>query len=153
MGVSGERIPTPGPSFVSEENVRLPGGTVARAGMSQPSLTDDGWSLAHLWVADDEGVVDAASVLPPGGPPPGAPLVSIGPRFAGALAGLIAEEDGRQLIRLRMLPAADEARPWERPLLCMLAICWDPVRAEVMPRSELAREALRALVTAIEGIR
>jgi hypothetical protein len=120
--------------------------------MSQPSVTEDGWWLTHLWVADDAGVLEAASVLPAGGPPPGTPLASLGPRLAGALAGLIAEEDGRQLIRLRMLPAADEALPWERPLLCMLAIRWDPVRADVMPRPELARELLHAFVMAIEAV-
>ena len=133
--------------------MRLPAGDVARAAMSMPSVTDDGWWLAHVWAADDHGVLDSTQVLAAGGPPPGPPLASIGPRLAGALSGLIAEEDGRQMIRLRMPPAGDESRPWERPLLCMLAIRWDPVRAEVMPRNELARELLRAFVTAIEGIR
>lgn len=155
--MSASRIPTPGPSFVREEPLH-PGRTAgqtplrARAGLSLPSVTDDGWWLAHVWVADNAGVLDATDVLGAAGPPPGAPLASIGPRLAGALAGLIAEEDGRQLIRLRMLPAADESRPWERPLLCMLAIRWDPVRAEVMSRIELARELLRAFVTAVEGL-
>jgi len=155
--VSEARLATPGPSFVPEETIRLRSTTDepiprARAGMSHPSVTDDGWWLTHLWVADDAGVLEATAVLPAGGPPPGPPLASLGPRLAGALAGLIAEEGGRQLIRLRMLPAADEGRPWERPLLCMLAVRWDPVRAEVMPRTELARELLHAFVMAIEGI-
>ncbi len=156
MGVSRARLPAPGPSFAREEPVRLRGGDdQARsllAGMSKPSVTDDGWWLAHLWLADDEGVLDAAEVAPAGGPPPGPPLAAIGPRLAGALSGLIAEEGGRQLIRLRMPEADDRARPWQRPLLCMLAIRWDPVRAEVMSRDELARELLRAFASAIEGI-
>lgn len=156
--MSRARIAPPGPSFVREQTIRLrPAADRSvqrvRAGMSRPSVTDDGWWLTHLWVADDAGVLEASSVLPASGPPPGPPLASLGPRLAGALAGLIAEEDGRQLIRLRMLPAADEGRPWERPLLCMLAVRWDPVRAQVMPRPELARELLHAFVVAIEAVR
>jgi hypothetical protein len=123
-----------------------------RAGMSSPSVTDDGWWLAHLWIADDDGIVEAADVAPAAGPPPGTPLDALGPRVAGALSGLIDQEDGRQLIRLRMPPAPDEARPWERPLLCMLAIRWDPVRAAVMGRNELARELLRGFAAAVEGV-
>jgi hypothetical protein len=115
-------------------------------------VTDDGWWLTHLWVADGDAVVDALDLAPAGGPPPGAPLASIGPRLAGSLSGLIAEEDGRQLIRLRMPAAADESRPWERPLLCMLAIRWDPVRASVMSREQLARELLVGFAAAVEAI-
>jgi len=113
---------------------------------------DDGWWLTHLWVADESGVVDTMAVAPAGGPPPGTPLGAIGPRVAGALSGLIDQEDGRQLIRLRMPPAADESRPWERPLLCMLAVRWDPVRASVMQRNELARELLRGFAAAVEAV-
>jgi hypothetical protein len=113
---------------------------------------DVGWWLTHLWVADDGGVVDALSVAPAAGPPPGTPVTAIGPRLAGALAGLIDQEDERQLIRLRMPPAADESRPWERPLLCMLAIRWDPVRSAVMRKNELARELLRAFAAAVEAV-
>jgi hypothetical protein len=47
---------------------------------------------------------------------------------------------------------ADEARPWERPLLCMLAVKWDPVRAAVMRENELARELLRGFAAAVEGV-
>ena len=122
------------------------------AGLTQPSVMDDGWWLTNLWVADERGVVEAIDVAPAAGPPPGPPLAALGPRVAGALSGLIAEEGGRQLIRLRMPPAADEARPWERPLLCMLAIRWDPVRASVMRRNELARELLRGFAAAVEAL-
>jgi hypothetical protein len=147
----------PGPSFVPEEPVTVRGalGSPDRrllAGMTVPSVMEDGWWLAHIWVADEDGVVQALSVAPTGGPPPGAPLVSIGPRLAGALSGLIGEEDGRQLIRLRMPAAADESRPWERPLLCMIAVRWDPVRASVMSRHELARELLRGFAAAVEAV-
>ena len=110
--------------------------------MTAPSVTDDGWWLAHLWVADARGVVDALELAPVAGPPPGTPIAAMGPRLAGALSGMIAEEDGRQLIRLRMPPAADESRPWQRPMLVMLAIRWDPVRASVMSRNQLAHELI-----------
>jgi hypothetical protein len=151
------RVPTPGPSFVREEEVLLRGpagedGRKLRAGMTQPSVMDDGWWLCHLWLTDEGGVVDALEVAPLAGPPPGTPVQAIGPRLAGALAGLIAQEDDRQLIRLRMPAATDESRPWERPLLCMLAIKWDPVRASVMRPNELARELLRGFAAAVEGV-
>lgn len=150
-------VPTPGPSFVREEEVFLRAADGepdrrARAGMTQPSTMDDGWWLCHLWLADEGGVVQALDVAPLGGPPPGTPVQAIGPRLAGALSGLIAEEDGRQLIRLRMPAAADESRPWARPLLCMLAVKWDPVRASVMRPNELARELLRGFAAAVEGV-
>ena len=127
-------------------------GRRARAGMSAPSVMDDGWWLCHLWLADEDGVVDAVDTAPAAGPPPGTPVQALGPRLAGALSGLIAQEQERQLIRLRMPAAEDEARPWERPLLCMLAVKWDPVRASVMRHNELARELLRGFAAAVEGL-
>ena len=163
-GAGDRRLPLPGPSFVREEPITLrgpvaddapsAGDPAARlsAGMTSPSVMDDGWWLAHLWVADGAGVVEATSIAPAAGPPPGTPVAAIGPRLAGALSGLIDQEDGRQLIRLRMPPAADESRPWERPMLCMLALRWDPVRASVMRKNELARELLRGFAAAVEGV-
>jgi hypothetical protein len=123
-----------------------------RVGLGAPSVTDDGWWLMHLWVADDEGIVEAIEVAPAAGPPPGTPIAALGPRLAGALSGLIAEEGGRQLIRLRMPAAGDEARPWERPLLCMVAIRWDPVRASVMSREQMARELVVGFAAAVEAV-
>lgn len=120
--------------------------------MTAPTATDDGWWLCHVWVADDDGIVEAIDVAPVAGPPPGTPIAALGPRLAGALSGLIAEEDGRQLIRLRMPAAADETRPWERPLLCMLAIRWDPVRASVMTRNQLAHELIVGFAAAVEAL-
>jgi hypothetical protein len=150
----GRRVPSPGPSFVRSEPLRLRGrdggpGAEVRLGMSEPAVMDDGWWLAHLWAEDDAGVVPARLVAPLAGPSPGAPLAVIGPSLAGALAGLLAQEGGRQLIRLRMPPADDEARPWDRPLLLWVAVAWDPVRAAVMRRNELARELLRAFRSAV----
>jgi hypothetical protein len=150
-------LPTPGKSFIGEEEVVLRGPMGGsdrrlRAGMTAPSVMDDGWWLTHLWLADEDGVVPAIDIVPAAGPPPGAPLDALGPRLAGALSGLIGQEQGRQLIRLRMPAAEDESRPWERPMLCMLAISWDPVRASVMRQDELGRELLRGFAAAIEGV-
>jgi hypothetical protein len=156
--VTDPGLTVPGPSFAKEEPVLIGGRAGAgesrdrlSAGLTSPSVTDDGWWLTHLWIAEGATIADATRIAPAAGPPPGTPLDALGPRLAGALSGLIAEEDGRQLIRLRMPPAADEARPWQRPLLCMLAIKWDPVRASVMSRNELARELLRGFAAAAEA--
>ena len=147
-----ERLPVPGISYVKEETVSLRDGEKLRAGMTNPSVMDDDWWLTNLWVGDDGGVVEALAVAPAAGPPPGAPLDELGPRVAGSLSGLIAESGGRQQIRLRMPPAPDESRPWERPLICAVAIQWDPVRAAVMTRNQLARELLRGFAAAVEAL-
>jgi hypothetical protein len=119
--------------------------------MASPSVMEDGWWLTHLWAEDAEGVVDARVIAPVAGPPPGPPLAHLGPSLAGALAGFLDQEDGRQLIRLRMPPAVDEARPWERPLVLMTAVRWDPVRAATLRPNELARELLRAFARSVEA--
>ena len=57
-------IAPPGPSFVTEEPV-LPHGAAGqagrklRAGLTDPSVMDDGWWLTHVWLADDDGIIDA----------------------------------------------------------------------------------------------
>ncbi len=158
--MTAARLPVPGPSYVKEEPVALRGnggaagapGATLSAGMTPPSVLDDGMWLTHLWVADEEGVVSALLAAPAAGPPPGTPLEGLGPRIAGALSGLIAEAGGRQQVRLRMPVADDEARPWERPLVCMVAIRWDPVRAALMKQPELARELLRGFAAAVEAL-
>lgn len=152
------RLPIPGPSFIREETVRLRGaaGGADRSleiGMTSPSIMDDGWWLSTLWAGDADGVVEAIAVAPPAGPPAGPPLQVIGPNLAGALAGLLGQADGRQLIRLRMPPAENEARPWERPLILWVAVSWDPIRATTMRPNELARELLRAFARAVEAAR
>jgi hypothetical protein len=147
------RLPVPGPSFVREEPVSArAGGRSLTAGVAVPSVMDDGWWLTHMWVADGEGVVEASAVAPAAGPPPGTPLEALGPRLAGALSGLIAEDGGRQQIRLRMPPSEDESRPWERPMLFMLAVRWDAVRAMTLSKDELARELLRGFAAAVEAL-
>jgi hypothetical protein len=119
--------------------------------MLRPSVMDDGWWLTTLWVEDDEGVVDARVIAPPSGAPPGAPLQALGPTIAGALMGLLDQEDGRQLIRLRMPPAQDESIPWQRPLLILTALRWDPVRASTMKENALAGELMRAFRNAVDA--
>ncbi len=146
-----ERLPVPGISYVKEESVSLRDGDILRAGMTNPSVMDDWW-LTNLWVGDADGVVEALAVAPAAGPPPGTPLDALGPRVAGSLSGLIAEAGGRQQIRLRMPPPEDESRPWERPLICAVAIQWDPVRAALMTRNQLARELLRGFAAAVEAV-
>jgi hypothetical protein len=118
--------------------------------MTRPQL-EDGWWLFTLWAADDAGVIEASEIAPLGGPPPSLPLHVLGPRLAGGLSGLLAEADGRQLIRLRMPPAADETRPWSRPLVLWVALTWDPVRAATLQPNALARELLRSFAHAVEA--
>jgi hypothetical protein len=122
-----------------------------RVGMTAPSITEDAWWLCTLWAEDDEGVVPASRFAPAAGPRPGPPLLQIGPSLAGGLAGLLAQADGRQLIRLRMPPAEDEARPWARPMILWAAVSWDPVRASTMETEDLANELLRAFARALEA--
>lgn len=149
-----QALRAPGPSFLRPLVVPLrrrptdPERTV-ELGMTRPSTTDDGWWLTHVWAADGGWIVSARDVAPLGGPPPLAPQLVFGPVFAGALAGFVAEEEGRQLVRLRLVPPADEARPWDRPLIAQVAIRWDPVRAATLRPSDLAGEALGAFGRAV----
>jgi len=119
--------------------------------MLKPSITDDGWWLTTLWVEDDDGVVEARSVAPTAGPPPIPPLQVIGPTLSNALMGLLDQADGRQLIRLRMPPADDEAQPWRLPLMMQVAVRWDPVRSSTRRPNELAGELMRAFRQAIDA--
>ena len=64
--------------------------------------------------------------------------------------GFLDQEDGRQLIRLRMAEADDEAEPWRRPLMILTAVRWDPVRASTMRENELVGEMMRAFRRAID---
>ena len=153
--MSDERVPSPGPSFARAEPLRLRGvagdvGAKVRLGMAKPSITEDGWWLTTLWVEDDDGVVEARAVAPTAGPPPTPPLAVIGPTLSGALMGLLDVEHDRQLIRLRMPPADDNAQPWRRPLLLQVAVRWDPVRASTMRTNELAGELMRAFRQAVD---
>jgi len=118
--------------------------------MAKPSIMEDGWWLTTLWAEDDDGVIEARTVAPTAGPPPVPPLAVIGPTLSGALMGLLEEENGRQLIRLRMPPADDEKQPWRRPLMLLVAVRWDPIRASTMRANQLAAELMRAFRQAID---
>ncbi len=146
------RLPPPGPSFVREHEVRI-GERLMRAGMGRPSDAPDSWWLTVLWAVDDDGVVSFADVAPDAGPPPDPPLARLGPALAGALSGLIREEDGRLAIRLAQIAQPeDPLRPWHSPLAVRAAFGWEPARASTMRQNELADTVLAAFRRAIEGL-
>ena len=118
--------------------------------MSKPNKMEDGWWLTTLWAEDDDGIIEARTVAPAAGPPPVPPLQVIGPTLSNALMGLLDQEDGRQLIRMRMAPAEDEAEPWRRPLMILTAVRWDPVRASTMRDNDFVKELMRAFRRAID---
>ena len=147
-----ERLPAPGPSFLREQPVKV-GNLNLKAGMSRPADGPDDWWLAILWVTDAEGVVSFTTVAPSAGPPPDPPLVRLGPAFAGALSGLIREENGRLAIRLSpVAPPEDEARPWRCPLAVRAAFKWEAVRAAGLRPNELAEMVLTAFRHSVEGL-
>ena len=121
--------------------------------MSRPSTTDDGWWLALLWIADDDGVVALRDLAPAAGPPADPPLARLGPSLAGSLSGMILEESGRLSIRLAtVVPADDPARPWRVPAAIRAAFKWEPARAATMRENELAETLLSAFRRSIEGL-
>jgi hypothetical protein len=121
--------------------------------MGRPSTTDDGWWLAVLWVADDDGVVSMRDLAAAAGPPAEPPLTRLGPSLAGALSGLILEEAGRLSIRLAtVVPAADPARPWRVPAAVRAGFKWEPARAAAMRPNELAEAVLAGFRRAVEGL-
>jgi hypothetical protein len=147
-----DRLPPPGPSFLREHEVRV-GDTALRAGMARPSEAPDGWWMALMWVTDDDGVVSFRDVAPTAGPPPDPPLGRLGPAMAGALSGLILEDDGRLQIRVGMLvPPEDPERTWRAPLAVRAAIMFAPARAATMRPNELAETVLAAFGQSIETL-
>ena len=147
-----DRLPHPGPSFLREQEVRI-GGRQLQAGMAKPVDGPDDWWLAVLWVADDEGVVSFREVAPVSGPPPGPPLLQLGPSFAGSLSGLIREEDGRLAIRLvPLVPPEDDARPWRCPLAIRAAFRWEPALVATMRPNQLAEQVLAGFRRSVESL-
>ena len=149
------RLPSPGPSFARAEPIRLKGpagslGPKVRLGMTKPTVMVDDWWVFTLWVEDEGGVLECRTVAPASGPPPTPPLQVFGPTLANSLMGLLAQEDSRQLIRMRMAEAEDEADPWARPLMILTAVRWDPVRRTTMRDNELVAEMMRAFRRAID---
>jgi hypothetical protein len=147
-----DRLPPPGPSFLREHELRVRDQRLL-AGMSRPTTTDDGWWLAILWVADDDGVVAFRDLGPAAGPPADPPLARLGPALAGSLSGMILEEAGRLSIRIAtVVPADDPARPWKVPAAVRAAFKWEPMRAAVMRPNELADAVLAGFRRSIEGL-
>jgi hypothetical protein len=147
-----ERLPHPGPSYLRERAVRI-GDLTASAGMGRPSTTPEGWWLAVLWVADEEGVIPFWMAGPAAGPPPDPPLTRLGPAVAGELSGLIAEEDGRLGIRLGPIaPPDDPTRPWRSPLAVRAAFKFEPARAATMRPNELADAVLDAFANGVQRL-
>jgi hypothetical protein len=148
-----DRLPAPGPSFLREQALETGSGRNLRLGMSKPTMTDDGWWLAILWVTDDDGVVSFVDLAPSGGPRPEPPLVRLGPSVAGALSGMILEDAGRLSIRLATVaPAADPTRPWRVPAAIRAAFRWEPMRAAAMRENELAETVLSAFRRSLEAL-
>lgn len=147
-----DRLPPPGPSFLREHEVRI-GDRTYRAGMARPSEAPDGWWLALLWVADEDGVIAFRDVAPAAGPPPDPPLGRLGPALSGALSGLILEDDGRLQLRVGgLVPPEDPALPWRAPLAVRAAFRFEPARAAAMRPNELAETVLAAFRRAVEGL-
>ena len=147
-----DRLPPPGPSFLREQQLESRG-RLLRLGMSQPTTTDDGWWLALVWIADDDGVVSFVDLAPAAGPRPEPPLARLGPSLAGALSGLILEDAGRLCIRLAtVVPADDPTRPWRVPAAVRAAFKWEPMRAAAMRPNELSETVLAAVRRSVEGL-
>lgn len=151
-GPGDDRLPHPGASFLREHEVRV-GDRALVAGMARPVDGPDGWWLAVLWVADAAGVVSFREVAPAAGPPPEPPLLRLGPALAGALSGMILEEDGRLCIRLVPLrPPGDPARPWRCPLAVRAAFKWEPALLATTRPNQLADQVLAAFRRSVEGL-
>ena len=105
------------------------------------------------WVAEDEGVASFTDVAPSSGPPADPPLARLGPAIAGALSGLIREEDGRLAVRLTPVVAPEDAtRPWRCPLAVRAAFKWEAVRQASLPPAQLAELVLTAFRGSVEGL-
>lgn len=129
------------------------GERVLRAGMGRPVDAPDGWWLALMWVADDEGVVSFRDVAPAAGPPPEPPLARLGPAFSGVLSGLILEDAGRLQIRVApLVPPDDPDRPWRAPLAIRAGFRFEPARAAAMRQNELAETVLAGFCRAVERL-
>jgi hypothetical protein len=121
--------------------------------MARPTIGPEDWWLTVLWVADGNGIADFAAVAPLAGPPPEPPLARLGPALAGALSGLIREENGRLAIRLTpVVPPDDPDRPWRCAIAVRAALKWEPVRQVAMPPNELAATVLDAFAGAVAGL-
>jgi hypothetical protein len=142
------RLAAPGPSYLRE--LEMSPGDFRRVGLSRPQTMADGWWVALLWCEEGGHLPSFSAFSPSPEPPPGSPLLRLGPALAGSLSGLIAEENGRQQLRLRLgQPPVDESRPWEAPLTVLAAFRFEPARVASMRDNELAQTVLAAFRDAI----
>ena len=136
-------LPAPGPSYLRE--LELGPGDRRRCGMNRPQTIADGWWVALLWCEEDGRLLEFRDFSPTPEPPPGSPLLRLGPALAGTLSGLILEEGGRQQLRLRLgQPPADAARPWDAPLPVLAGFRFEPARVATMRDNEIAQTVLSA---------
>ena len=153
-GVSGsaERLPLPGISFIKERPMIIEGrpeGEI-RAGCTPPWELD-GWWFTLFWVQDDDEVVSCREVAPLAGPPPVTPLERYGVLMTNGLGDLLAVEEGRSCLKVRLAgEAADPSEPWRRPLALQVAAKWDSLRVATMTESKVAQAALDAFARAVE---
>jgi hypothetical protein len=150
---TSERLPLPGTSFLKERPIDIEGRAEGeiRAGAAQPSTMPDGWWIALFWVQDSEGVVSCREVAPLAGPPPISPLERYGVLMTNGLGDLLAVEEGRSCLKLRLVgEVADPSEPWRRPLALQVAAKWDLLRIATMSGSKVAEAALDAFARAVE---
>jgi hypothetical protein len=141
------RIPSPGPSFLRE--IELRAGDDRRIGMSQPRIVE-GWWVTLLWCEKNGELLEFNDLAPDYGTPPGSPLLRLGPGLSGTLSGLILEENGRQQLRLRLgRPPQDEGVPWDAPLAVLAGFRFEPARMLAMRDTELALRVLQAFRDAL----
>lgn len=120
--------------------------------MSRPAETD-GWWLAILWVAGDDGLATFGELGPAAGPPPEPPAARLGVGIGGGLSGLIVEDEGRLQIRVApAVPPLEPDRPWRAPAIIRAGFRWEPARAATLRPNELATEVLTAFRRAVEGL-
>src|SRR5688500_1979314 len=132
---------------------RAGGGGRRPAGRPRPRTPGEGWWLAILWVADAGAVVPRRDLAPAAGPPADPPLARLGPSFAGALSGMILEENGRLSIRLAtVVPADDATRPWRVPAAIRAGFKFEPMRAAAMTPNQLADAVLAGFRRSAEGL-
>ncbi|MGA1354562.1 MAG: hypothetical protein ACO32I_07305 [Candidatus Limnocylindrus sp.] len=153
VGDTLERLPLPGTSFLKERPIDIEGradGEI-RAGSAQPSTMPDGWWIALFWVQDSEGVVSCREVAPLAGPPPISPLERYGVLMTNGLGDLLAVEEGRSCLKLRLVgEPTNSSEPWRRPLALQVAAKWDSLRIATMSGSKVAEAALDAFARAVE---
>ncbi|MEY3655215.1 MAG: hypothetical protein RI971_71 [Chloroflexota bacterium] len=153
VGDALERLPLPGTSFLKERPIDIEGradGEI-RAGSAQPSTMPDGWWIALFWVQDSEGVVSCREVAPLAGPPPISPLERYGVLMTNGLGDLLAVEEGRSCLKLRLVgEPTNPSEPWRRPLALQVAAKWDSLRIATMSGSKVAEAALDAFARAVE---